>query len=503
MCTSPIRIVNPSKWLAPDRGQQLWLYVPCGHCAECREQKKNEWRIRTYYECVDCMRNGYALFDTLTYSNDYLPHVNDYIDVPKDLNFSCFRSDDIVRFFKRLRIRLKRLGFDPKDKLRYFLASEYGTSQGRTHRPHYHVIFFVRDNFVDNITLSQCISAAWSVDDGFGNISPIGRTDGIPYKSSSYVNFHNTFKSVDLSQKRVVMYVAKYVAKDIEYSSMVRKRLYELMRWYYPDFDFSQFSDRKLYGDRKMFYDQLCNFVLPFHRQSLHFGDYYIQYFGRENLIRDGYLKFNSDGIPYVYSLFPSLKRKLFYNHTRIDGDLRWYLNNDGVLFKYKHISDCILSFENKFKNYELQTSKKLNINVFDLLFNHGRLQSGEVKNNDDVLKLIVSSSTCYEHNSLRNYSSIDRSFIHKSIFTKKDFGSRKRGFSLCNILKQVHHVKDISSDTFLAFEDFCKFSNHIDSIDKEYSQFLEWQKMNGDKKLAVARHNERLKNLYKTINLI
>lgn len=507
MCTQPIKILNPSRRLAHNRGQQLWLYVPCGHCADCRQKKQNEWRVRSYYECVDTFSDGYVLFDTLTYSPRYLPHLSDFMDVNKELDFSCFNSLDITLFIKRLRTNLFRLGYDVKDNLRYFIASEYGSIQYTT-RPHYHCLFFVRNNFVPVNVLSSCIASSWSVGNGFHfnskeySHNPIGRTDGLPYRSSSYVNFHNTFRSLDQSQKKVVMYVAKYVAKDFSFDKIVHKRLYELMRWRYPDFDFSQLYDRKLYADRAAFYHMLCSYVMPFHRQSEHFGDFYIKCLGRDNIINDGYLKFNFDGVPVTFSLFASLKRKLFYNRSKIDGQYQWYLNNSGIEFKVRHFDRLVASLRSEIESYNLNHADKLSFDVVDCLFNHNYLQSEKVSSKLDYQKQLCLSSSCDSYNSLRNYCSIDRAFIHKSVLTKKDYGSKSRGFLLANKIYPKHCVKDLDSNSFITLDDFSKYSLFFPDIERQYEKLLSWKRELGLEKLVVARHKERLKTLYKNLNL-
>lgn len=505
MCTQPIKILNPSKRLAPDRGQQLWLYVPCGHCAECRQQKQNEWRVRSYFEMVRCIESSpdsYALFDTLTYSDRYVPHVSDFEDVSSGVDFMCFRRSDVQNFFKRLRTNLFRLGYDPKDRLRYFLTSEYGTHG--TLRPHYHVIFFVRDGFVPNLVLSEQISKAWSVTNGLPSghpdytSSPIGRTDGLPYRSSSYVNFHNTFRSVDLSQKKVVLYVAKYVAKDFLYSKTVVDRLSKLMYAKFPDFDW------KMSVEQREYYKWLCRFVSPFHNQSIDFGNAYINYQGgRRSIIDRRFLKFNFDGLPLTFSLFPSLKRKLFYNRNKINGDTNWFLNNEGILFKSKSVVNQINNLKTDVENYNLNHSDNLSFDPSKFVLFHYRLQDPSAATLSNFKKTLVLSSSCDQFNSLRNYCSFDRSFIHKSVLTKNDYGSKKHGFSVCHKLRQVYSVSDLDSETFISLSDFEKnYMCYDPQIEAEISKLLQWKKEQGIKKLELLKLNERVKRKLKQLSL-
>ena len=98
------------------------------------------------------------------------------------LNLPCFSYQHVRDFMVDLRQTLKRAGFNPKDNLRYFLTSEYGH---QTHRPHYHVLFYVTDASLSPEALSVAVAKCWKH----------GRTDGVPYRGRGYVMLHNTFDS--------------------------------------------------------------------------------------------------------------------------------------------------------------------------------------------------------------------------------------------------------------------------------------------------------------------
>ena len=74
--------------------------------------------------------NSFILFDTLTYSDEYIKCYSDIfpdLQIPEMLDKTSFSRDDVQKFFKRLRINLKRDGYIFKsDGLRYILTSEYG-----------------------------------------------------------------------------------------------------------------------------------------------------------------------------------------------------------------------------------------------------------------------------------------------------------------------------------------------------------------------------------------
>lgn len=117
MCLSPIQIYNRSEKISY-RGQSLIYTVPCGKCSECKKSKSSEYSLRSYIEYKDTIsKGGYVYFDTLTYSDKYLP---------KDYGIAHFSRKDITLCLKELRVYLTRAGFTVKDNIKYFLTSEYG-----------------------------------------------------------------------------------------------------------------------------------------------------------------------------------------------------------------------------------------------------------------------------------------------------------------------------------------------------------------------------------------
>lgn len=97
------------------------IQVPCGHCLLCTERKKNSFAARCAMECQS--HDHLPLFVTLTYRDE---------DLPDGLKYS-----DVQYFLKRLRIGLKRDGFDVN--LRFAGCGEYGTKR---QRPHYHLLIW-------------------------------------------------------------------------------------------------------------------------------------------------------------------------------------------------------------------------------------------------------------------------------------------------------------------------------------------------------------------------
>lgn len=103
------------------RGEE-YLLVPCGKCAACKLNYSAEWATRIMLEVAE---NDHNYFVTLTYDDDHVP--------VSESGALTLDPKEIQLFIKRLRKHLEKTG----QKLRYFLAGEYGEN---TQRPHYHLI---------------------------------------------------------------------------------------------------------------------------------------------------------------------------------------------------------------------------------------------------------------------------------------------------------------------------------------------------------------------------
>lgn len=122
-----------------DRVYRDWIQIPCGKCIGCRLQYSKEWADRCLMEL---QYHDSAYFLTLTYDDEHLPFP-DYVDDDLKVTYlddqtgECgvlptLQKRDIQLFHKRLRERTGQ-------KIRYFIAGEYGD---HTLRPHYHSIEF-------------------------------------------------------------------------------------------------------------------------------------------------------------------------------------------------------------------------------------------------------------------------------------------------------------------------------------------------------------------------
>lgn len=111
------------------------LSLPCAQCVGCRLERSRQWAIRCIHEASLHDDN---CFITLTYNDDNLPPDN-------SLNYRHFQL-----FMKRLRFCF------PFQKIRFYMAGEYGEQFGR---PHFHACIFGL-NFDDKVLLRKSPSGS-------------------------------------------------------------------------------------------------------------------------------------------------------------------------------------------------------------------------------------------------------------------------------------------------------------------------------------------------------
>lgn len=136
MCITPIKVKNKKT------GEII--PVPCGKCGECLKRKGDEWKFRCSVEaaCSDSV-----IFITLTYDEFHLPRAKNGKSYPS--------KGDLQHFIHQLR------KFIEPNRIRYFIASEYGP---QTHRLHYHGLIF---NFpYEQYNPVEYITKAW----GYGYV---------------------------------------------------------------------------------------------------------------------------------------------------------------------------------------------------------------------------------------------------------------------------------------------------------------------------------------------
>lgn len=135
MCLSPITL---TRMVA---GRPHTQVVPCGRCVECKKAQQNEF----VYKCVESAKQyGNVWFITLTYNNDSVPvtfdeegEIDEETGEFKD-EILTLKREDVKNWKKRVKKAYEKK-YGERLELKYLIVGEYGP---RTHRPHYHGMFF-------------------------------------------------------------------------------------------------------------------------------------------------------------------------------------------------------------------------------------------------------------------------------------------------------------------------------------------------------------------------
>lgn len=126
------------------------LFIPCGKCNFCLQNRRNEWAFRLHWHLSkDALT---ADFLTLTYNEANLPTIR---EEGMKATFMNLEKKHLMRFFRTLRqvqrrflvrwakkskmVKVKREKLYKDWKIKYYAVGEYGT---KFHRPHYHAIVF-------------------------------------------------------------------------------------------------------------------------------------------------------------------------------------------------------------------------------------------------------------------------------------------------------------------------------------------------------------------------
>lgn len=387
MCLRQLEVLTRSNKVYRNTMPRLFNVVRCGYCAECQQNIRNEYMYRTYYETKDTFnKGGYIIFDTLTYNEDIVPWTkqivkNEFdIDIPNELNFRCFNYKDVTNFHKRLRRNLERLYGDDIE-LKYILASEYGTAIGATHRPHYHVIYFIKDSRVDPVLFSKLVRKNWS----------LGITDGVDDKGITYFKNQRLFyNSVD-GVNNAVGYISKYIAKDSSYSRLVRVKEKEIEK-YLDKFDKS--FKESYQGKLRLL--ALRRGINQFKKCSKGFGETAFDYMDLERIFEDGkVIRPDSYKIKTAIQLPMYYYRKLFQFYDK--DEKIWKYNDSGKLLKRKSIERKIRRLADV---YETRLLNKNDDNISDLqsksrkeLLSYGKKQNIV----DDICKML-GKRTLYDY---------------------------------------------------------------------------------------------------------
>lgn len=185
--------------------------VPCGKCANCLSNSRNEWTYRLLHEYIGTVHHSY--FITLTYADENLPlHV-----FPKTSGLTvCFNKNDVLSFLNRLR---SFFNYKYSCKFRYFLVSEYGS---HTFRPHYHALLF---NIPEDVrTFRDTLLREWSL----GRIQCDSISKGRIHYCTKYClkedeDFYREFDVVDTDNPEFVIRPFRLMSKGLGKSYITRQ----------------------------------------------------------------------------------------------------------------------------------------------------------------------------------------------------------------------------------------------------------------------------------------
>lgn len=179
----------------PQLLEQNIIAIDCGKCINCQMRKRKDMSVRLAHE-ASC--HNACCFVTLTYDNEHVPTTCWNSIKSSDKMFDrgmgtlpelTLFPRDVQLFVKRIRRHLEyHLGIHG---IRYFAVGEYGS---RTHRPHYHIIFF-----------------GWKPDD----LEFLKTHNGNPVFTSALIQskWKHGYSSVSEVTPFVAKYAARYVTK--------------------------------------------------------------------------------------------------------------------------------------------------------------------------------------------------------------------------------------------------------------------------------------------------
>lgn len=266
MCLNPITI-KVDKGVYNDNYR--CVQVPCGKCPICLQKYQNSWTIRIMEELKSRPHN---CFFTLTYRPSTLPHV---LNTNTGEVRAVVCKKHIQDWIKRYRTRYYRKTRKKAD-FKYFICSELGP---RTHRPHYHGIFFGL-SCEDAMPLFD----EWSKMYGFVVARPINAYSLKEiYHTGRYVGKYcnkGLFEAPFLSDEEFPLppmfrliskgLGASYVDKLREYhlcyshsgdriSEVVERRKYKLNNINYA---LPRYYQDKIYGQKSLLRTKIANYIL-------------------------------------------------------------------------------------------------------------------------------------------------------------------------------------------------------------------------------------------------
>lgn len=334
MCKSPIHIINRSRRFRLGIDKPV-LTVPCGKCEECQNRKQDDWFVRACAEYQRVKRlGGFVWYPTFTYRNEDLPV---WIDKQACFAAPVFDKDHFVSFRNKLRVYLKREGYDFKGNktIRFLYVTEYGEKKGRSHL---HGLLFV-PSFVPFHLFKSLVAKAWIY--GQVRYSPEGLT---------------------INSVKALRYTMKYMHKDLLWYDK-----------YHVDDYINYLRDKCKSTDIKeknYFLGKYREFKrhLPHHAQSMGFGsDFAIN----DNEFVDNTVSSHRLGlydVKFNYSIPMYYKRRFLYDFDNVEKI--YSINPRGIHIKQMRFNRLIDHLDKYYANV-VYTNKVLNIvkNFFPDMF--------------------------------------------------------------------------------------------------------------------------------------
>lgn len=311
-CFRPITLYNRSHHfrLGVDSN---FVTVGCGKCPACLDLKRRGMYLRIHAEFENTMRNnGVVPFVTLTYKDSALPWfdldtnelkhgVSNSYNLEKN-QLLCFDWSFIrgtTGYIKRVRTWLRH-NYNITD-VKYIICPEYGVSVYGTHRPHYHVLFFIPNVPVDSsfhVRLQERLLNIWTEDLQQGTASfSVDSKDVLQPYAKDY---------------RCLKYMAKYCTKDLHTWSIDQPFLGDYLN---PELDPDIYNERY----------QLIKAYLPMPKWSQHFGECLcdtlnsLSQHDLEQVLANGMTikgDFLPNGVQNYYNIPRYIKDKILYDKT-------------------------------------------------------------------------------------------------------------------------------------------------------------------------------------------
>lgn len=481
MCLNLRYITNPTKVISLEHRQRLFVPCKCGYCSECQSDKMSEWYYRIYHEWLDTTK--YVFFTTLTYDPEHLPHLSDFLPLDDDdslPDYSCFSRLDIRSFFTTLNSRIARnYGRHVAKNVRHFLSAEYGADDRYTHRPHYHVLFFVNADGITVDQLKQEIDASWLR----------GYTDKVRLVGD-HANYFRCDDCPDTSRRSVSRYVSKYVQKSSLFSHRISERVAALLSAKLDDFasdyrfkTYTSIDNETLVNSIEFRRDSsvmdsyvfsvgfsryrssLKRCVEQFHCQSEGFGQGALNRIDVDSLIECGYLVM-PDSLHFVRKVSLPLyyARKLFYELVEWHGRKFWSLTPLGMKWRNRQLSRVVDHLTDKFAaaiaQYKLPSVDSRKLACYVVYFK-GRYKFGSLGNEPSFRDLINSPRKLFRYGTMS-----DRQVFHSDFITDQFQGFVQSGLkSLRRCISSRSWFRDnVIDDTFRP--EFSGFDCLLDKID-------------------------------------